>query len=52
MLILQYDLGKEINGYFCTRKTDVNGDGSIDNIDAMLVLQYDLGKIYKFPAED
>ena len=50
-LVLQYTVGKEIEGYFCTVRTDVNGDGVINAKDADLILQYTVDKIEKFPAE-
>ena len=51
-LILQYCVGKPIEGEFCLVGADVNNDGKVNSRDAALILQYCVGKDIAFPVED
>lgn len=51
-LVLQYSVGADINGYFCTKRTNVDAQYDVNAKDATLILQHSVGTINKFPAEN
>lgn len=50
-LVLQYSVGIDIPGYFCTKRTNVDAEGRINAKDCTLILQHSVGLIDKFPVE-
>lgn len=50
-LVLQYSVGLEIPGYFCTKRTNVDAAGQVNAKDSTLILQHSVGLLDKFPAE-
>ena len=51
MLILQYYVGMVDDGDINLAASDLNGDGRVNSLDAMLILQYYVGIIVRFPVE-